>query len=148
MAGRDALRISQFAPCSRRRSGSACRRQSSQPRDQRDCVTLSRRHGALRSSVTMRYVAGRYGQSVNASGKFESTLLGDLLIDTKELLRKVCFAIYKTPSEEAQKEPGSFKMRTPLPGYVFAHRPGSPSAVISSAPRSARAAPEPQAAFL
>jgi hypothetical protein len=61
----------------------------------------------------MRYVAGRYGQSVNASGKFETgaTLLGDLLIDTKELLRKVYFAIYKAPSEEAQKEPGSFEVR-------------------------------------
>ncbi|MGY3618125.1 hypothetical protein [Bradyrhizobium sp. USDA 10063] len=74
---------------------------------------LSRRHGALRSSATVRYAAGRYGQSANASDKFEtdSTLLGDLLIDTNELLRKVYFAIYKTLSEEAQKEPGSFKMR-------------------------------------
>jgi len=47
----------------------------------------------------MRYVAGRYGQGVNASGKFEtgSTLLGDLLIDTKELLRKVYFAIRRRP---------------------------------------------------
>jgi hypothetical protein len=61
----------------------------------------------------MRYVAGRYGQSVNAFGKFETgaTLLGDLLIDTKELLRKVYFAIYKAQSEEAQKEAGSFKVR-------------------------------------
>jgi hypothetical protein len=30
---------------------------------------------------------------------------------SQELRRKVYFAIYKTPSDEAQKEPGSFKMR-------------------------------------
>ncbi|WP_342733198.1 hypothetical protein [Bradyrhizobium sp. B117] len=39
------------------------------------------------------------------------TLLGDLLIDANELLRKLYFAIYKTLSDEAQKEPGSFDMR-------------------------------------
>ncbi len=39
------------------------------------------------------------------------TLLGDLLIDTNELLRKLYFAIYKTLSDEAQTEPGSFDMR-------------------------------------
>lgn len=39
------------------------------------------------------------------------TLLGDLLIDTNELLRKLYFAVYKTLSDEAQKEPGSFDMR-------------------------------------
>jgi hypothetical protein len=39
------------------------------------------------------------------------TLLGDLLIDTNELLHKLYQSIYKTLSDEAQKDPSLFNMR-------------------------------------
>jgi hypothetical protein len=39
------------------------------------------------------------------------TLLGDLLFDTNELVRKLYQSIYKTLSDEAQKEPSSFNVR-------------------------------------
>jgi hypothetical protein len=39
------------------------------------------------------------------------TLLGDLLIDTNELLHKLYQSTYKTLSDEAQKDPSLFNMR-------------------------------------
>ncbi|KWV60183.1 hypothetical protein AS156_30040 [Bradyrhizobium macuxiense] len=39
------------------------------------------------------------------------TLLGDLLIDTNELLRKLYHSIYKTLSDQAQIDPSLFNMR-------------------------------------
>jgi hypothetical protein len=69
-------------------------------------IALRCRAATVRYGQALRCLALRRGPlrpSANASGKFETgaTLLRDLLIDTKELLRKVYFAIYKTPSEEA-----------------------------------------------